>query len=220
SSVQSILEPLAIAANVTQAAHTHLDHIFITLANLFCIYTNGKIDDQSCQGILTSLEKCWVKADQDIFILAVFFNPYIHHEMFSPSVLPERNLLETVKHIFEQVYSRKPDIYLMMAFTDYWRKKGEFAFDKTELEEVTQMFSDSNLPLDLVFLWKWINTQKENKPPMGRNSLTKLAIHILSVIANSAGCEHSFSIFGNIHMKTQNKLDTTMVHKTGIAKMD
>jgi hypothetical protein len=77
-----------------------------------------------------------------------------------------------------------------------------------------------NLPLDLVFLWQRIDTQKDDEPPTGRNCLTKLAIRILSVIANSAGCERSFSIFGNIHTKRRNKLDTKTVHKTGILKTD
>ncbi|KAF8876986.1 hypothetical protein CPB84DRAFT_1795481 [Gymnopilus junonius] len=46
-----------------------------------------------------------------------------------------------------------------------------------------------NLPLDLVFLWRRIDTQKDDEPPAGRNCLTKLAIRILSIIANSAGLQ-------------------------------
>jgi hypothetical protein len=53
-----------------------------------------------------------------------------------------------------------------------------------------------------------------------RNALTRLAIRLLSVVANLAGCERSFSIFGNIHTKTRNKLGTETVHKTGVLKMD
>ncbi|KAF8873849.1 hypothetical protein CPB84DRAFT_1753139 [Gymnopilus junonius] len=120
---------------------------------------------------------------KDVFILAVFFNPYIRHEIFHPSALPERDLFEVVKHIFERVYNRKSDIHLMTAYTDYWRKRSEFAFDKTELEDVAQMCSE---PCDCKF----------------------------------AGCERSFSIFGNIHTKRRNKLDTKTVHKTGIVKTD
>jgi len=142
-SVQAILEPLAIAANITQASHARLDHVLITLANLFRIYTNSKIDTQSRDGILKTLEKRWAKADQDIFILAIFFNPYIRHEIFSPSALAERDLFEVVKHVFERVYNQKSDIHLMTAYTDYRRKRSEFAFDKTELEDVAQMCSDS-----------------------------------------------------------------------------
>lgn len=45
--VQAILEPLAIAANVTQASHTRLDHVLITLGNLFRLYTEANIDEAS-----------------------------------------------------------------------------------------------------------------------------------------------------------------------------
>ena len=75
-------------------------------------------------------------------------------------------------------------------------------------------------PLDLVLIWQRINTQADDEVPAGRNALTKLAIRVLSVVANSAGCERSFSIFGNIHTKTRNKLGAETVHKTGILKMD
>jgi hypothetical protein len=54
----------------------------------------------------------------------------------------------------------------------------------------------------------------------GCNGLIKLAIHILSVIANSTGCECAFSDFGIIHTKPRNKLSAEKVHKTSTLKMD
>jgi len=63
--------------------------------------------------------------------------------MFSPAALPERDLLEIVKRVFERVYNQKPNAFLMFAFTDYRRKRAEFTFEETELEEVKQMFSGS-----------------------------------------------------------------------------
>ncbi|KAF8163038.1 ribonuclease H-like domain-containing protein [Crassisporium funariophilum] len=39
--IQAILEPLAIAANITQASHTRLDHVLLTLGNLFRIYSSS-----------------------------------------------------------------------------------------------------------------------------------------------------------------------------------
>jgi hypothetical protein len=71
-------------------------------------------------------------------------------------------------------------------------------------------------PLDLVLVW----TQIDNGCFAGRNNLVKLAIRILSVIANSAGCERAFSDFGIIHTKPRNKLSAEKVHKTGVLKMD
>ena len=61
-----------------------------------------------------------------------------------------------------------------------------------------------------VEIWEGIDTQEET----GRNRLTKLAIHILSVVANSAGCEHAFSHMGLVHTGICSKLGAEKVCKT------
>jgi len=56
--IQKILEPLAIAANVAQALHTHLDHVLLMLGNLARIFSqNLEFDKDLCLGILASLKK-------------------------------------------------------------------------------------------------------------------------------------------------------------------
>ncbi len=55
---------------------------------------------------------------------------------------------------------------------------------------------------------------------IGRNGLAKLAIHILSVIANSADAERAFSLFGINHTKLRNRLSTETVHKATLVRMD
>jgi hypothetical protein len=71
SRIKIILEPLAIATNITQAPHTRLDHVLLTLGNLYRIYSTLEFDDEVCTAILASLEKWRAKADQGVFILAV-----------------------------------------------------------------------------------------------------------------------------------------------------
>jgi hypothetical protein len=90
--IKIILEPLAIAANITQAPHTHLDHVLLTLGNLYRIYSNLEFDVEVRTAILASLEKRWAKADQEVFILAVFLNPYIRHCCFSHSALTDADI--------------------------------------------------------------------------------------------------------------------------------
>ena len=76
--IQKILEPLAIAANVAQASHTRLDHVLLMLGNLVRIFSqNLEFDEDLRLGVLASLEKRWKKADQDVFITAMFLNPFI-----------------------------------------------------------------------------------------------------------------------------------------------
>jgi hypothetical protein len=54
----------------------------------------------------------------------------------------------------------------------------------------------------------------------GSNSIAKLAISILSVIANSGAYEHNFSDFGIILTKIHNKLSVEKVHETNTICMD
>jgi hypothetical protein len=67
-----------------------------------------------------------------------------------------------------------------------------------------------------VEIWEGIDTQEET----GRNRLTKLAIHILSVVANSAGCERAFSHMGLVHTGIRSKLGVEKVRKTTMVGMD
>jgi hypothetical protein len=59
-----------------------------------------------------------------------------------------------------------------------------------------------NFLLDLVLIWTCINNGNSH----GRNAFVKLAIHVLSIVANSAGTECTFSSFGITHTKHHNKL--------------
>ncbi|KAL6302503.1 ribonuclease H-like domain-containing protein [Sparassis latifolia] len=97
--IRTHLEPLAIAMNITQAPHTRLDHVLLTLANLYRIYSSPDTEDQVQSKILDSLEKRWKKADQDVFILAVFFNPYTRGRCFDRAALTKNALTAMAKRI-------------------------------------------------------------------------------------------------------------------------
>ena len=110
---------------------------------------------------------------------------------------------------------------MLKAFTYYARSQGEFSSTNMSLDQMAEMHKSEvsnrkNLLLDLVLVWTWIDTGACN----GCNSIVKLAMYILSVIANSAGTERAFSDFGITHTKQCNKLDPEKVHKTGVLKMD
>ena len=67
-----------------------------------------------------------------------------------------------------------------------------------------------------VKIWEGIDTGEET----GCNALTKLAIHILSIVANSAGCERAFSHMGLVHTSICSKLGVEKVRKTTMVGMD
>lgn len=81
----SHLEPLAIAANITQASNTRLYHVLTTLANLYRIYSNlSSAEDLEVRDkVLASLEKRWAAADQDPFIAAVVLNPSLRGDFLA-----------------------------------------------------------------------------------------------------------------------------------------
>lgn len=70
----------------------------------------------------------------------------------------------------------------------------------------------------------WTLCKRSNDPPetmasTGRNGLVKLAVHLLSIIANSASVERAFSDFGITHSKRRNHLSVEKVHKMSIVRM-
>jgi hypothetical protein len=65
-------------------------------------------------------------------------------------------------------------------------------------------------------VWEGIDTQELT----GRNRLTKLAIRILNIIANSAGCERAFSHMGLVHTAIRSKLGVDKVRKTTVVGME
>ncbi|KAJ6572632.1 hypothetical protein B0H10DRAFT_1670231, partial [Mycena sp. CBHHK59/15] len=80
------LEPLAVAANVTQSAFCRLDQVLLTLGRLVMQYS--ALDDlEDANGrdvIIASLEQRWAKSDQDVFIAAVLLNPFFKTGPFAP----------------------------------------------------------------------------------------------------------------------------------------
>jgi hypothetical protein len=67
-----------------------------------------------------------------------------------------------------------------------------------------------------VEIWEGVDTGEET----GRNRLTKLAIHVLSVVANSAGCERAFSHMGLVHTGIRSRLGIEKVRKATTVGMD
>jgi hypothetical protein len=137
--VKTILEPLAIAANITQAPHTRLDHVLLTLGNLFRIYSNPELDNTIRNAILASLEKRWKAADQDVFIVAIFLNPYIRGRCFNRAAITEANLYNIIARVFERIFLQKADINMLKAFTDYARSQGEFSSTNMSLDQMAEM---------------------------------------------------------------------------------
>ncbi|KIJ42867.1 hypothetical protein M422DRAFT_48080 [Sphaerobolus stellatus SS14] len=141
------LEPLAIAANLTQASNTRMDHILLTLANLYQIYFfEESLDDEVRYSIIASLEKRWAKADQDIFILAVFFNPYIRAGFFNTAHHPC-----TIAGI---LFKKNCCLAVHGATVDYYKGDKEFSDDMMNLEPLYESSPAEGIDLNMVSLWE------------------------------------------------------------------
>jgi hypothetical protein len=66
--------------------------------------------------------------------------------------------------------------------------------------------------IDIICIWCKLNT----KLNLGWNPLVQFTIQVLSITANSAGLEQSWSKLGNIHTKLQNHLALEKAQKTSI----
>lgn len=142
TSIQKILEPLAIAANVAQSSHTHLDHVLLMLGNLVRIFMqNSEFEEDLRTGIIASLEKRWKKADQDVFITAVFLNPFLRASLFNKAALTDVDLYAVLERVYERVLCRKADLEFLGAFEDYRLKRAEFSDERMGLELMKNKFS-------------------------------------------------------------------------------
>ena len=128
--------------NVTQAAHTQLNHVLLTLGNLFHIYSDPTLDLQIQAGIQGSLEKWWAMADQDVFILAVFLNPYIWWWPFSCVALTCANVYEIAVWLPTCIFDQQPDLNFLKAFEDYMNDTGDFSSQIMGLDMMKKLYDE------------------------------------------------------------------------------
>ncbi|KAF8270666.1 ribonuclease H-like domain-containing protein [Lactarius quietus] len=194
----SHLEPLAIAANVTQESNTRLYHVLTTLANLYRIYSNLSLPE-----------------DLDVPVL---LNPFLRGNFLARRhvALTPIGLCNMLKRLHSCVFRMDTDTDFHAAFMDYFNKRNEFSPESMALADWTDMAKKNGQEVNPVEIWEGIDTHEET----GRNRLTILAIHILSIVANSAGCERAFSHMGLVHTGIRSKLGVEKVRKTTMVGMD
>ncbi|KAG5650710.1 hypothetical protein H0H81_011291 [Sphagnurus paluster] len=77
---------------------------------------------------------------------------------------------------------------LLKAFKEYIKEEGQFSRVEMMKDEHREMCKSKNKPVDLVFIWSFIESQPlSSDTPNRLNTLVKLAIQVLTLIANSAG---------------------------------
>ncbi|KAJ7657920.1 ribonuclease H-like domain-containing protein [Mycena polygramma] len=151
--VSRYLTPLAVASNVTQGANTRLDHVLVTLVVLYHRYnetTTFDHDDHNAV-IRASLAKRWkaLKHDQDFYILAVFFNPFLRAFFFKDDghhSLNRMGLYNVVKRLYIRIFQLNNDSAvpstLFSQFLDYYDGKTQFSAANMGLDEYKKHFNN------------------------------------------------------------------------------
>ncbi|KAI0363606.1 hypothetical protein BV20DRAFT_1007124, partial [Pilatotrama ljubarskyi] len=106
------LEPLAVAANVTQSNSCRLDDVLITFGSLLQFFDslNEPEETEIKEAVVRSLETRWSKADQDVFIAAVILNPFIRTRAFctSPTLFSTAAIHALLERLWQRFYSSEP----------------------------------------------------------------------------------------------------------------
>jgi hypothetical protein len=196
------------------------------LGNLYQVYTKLRISDRThpdavdedanhpVTKILESIEKRWLKTDQDLFIVCFFLNPFINPTLRNANNLTIAVLMGIIQWLYLCVFEVKdcPND-LMSQVYHYYTCEGVFSEDKwpisslwTGLKElvcstfivriicVYIIWQDGSIA-DPLRVWKIAPEE---------NPLVKLAILIFSFVPNSASTECLFSSMGDIKTKKRN----------------
>ncbi|QRW24063.1 hypothetical protein RhiXN_10387 [Rhizoctonia solani] len=173
---------------------------------------------QTC--VLNSLELRWGKSDQDPHIVSVILNPYIRLGVFHPqnALLNCLSLYGATKRVFRRLFRKDNDLEMHKAFMDYLDGKNEFHADRWDFQELRELYERSGKPVNLVCVWLGLLTS--NTANVGRQQLMHLAINVLSIVANSAGCEQLFSEMGYIQSKRCSCLSNKKTFNTAVVQME
>ncbi|KAJ6595464.1 ribonuclease H-like domain-containing protein, partial [Mycena sp. CBHHK59/15] len=230
--VSRYLTPLAVASNVTQGSNTRLDHVIITLAVLYDWYSmDTKSFDIATHNtvICDSLAKRWkaLKHDQDFYILAVFFNPFLRAFFFDEEThsLSRVGLYHVVKRLYVRIFKLSDNSAvpssLFEQYLDYYDGKGRYTSEKMALKEFKNMFKNEVRFCALSFIIFCLILRQDTVALMNaiwrgvRGELAQMALHIIAMIANSGGNERAFSVLGRTYSdKTRNLLNPECAHKS------
>lgn len=221
--VKHHLEPLALATNFTQASHCRLDDVLLVFAFLYKTYSQTLTDPVELgvrEALLNSIEKRWMKSDQDVFIAALVLNPVYNGEPFSMhDALTAGNLLLLMRRLWKRFHHEEAPATLDLEVLQYLRREGKYA-SMNFLVGALRVDADAvRLTFSTIFeCYLQLHQKGERFDPvkvwdhtapaasMQAGPLLTLARRIFAICPNSAACERLFSLFGNLLTKLRSRL--------------
>lgn len=123
------LEPLAIAANITQASFCRLDTVLLTFGFLLMQYRQMTDDEDldAAAAITKSIERHWAVADQQIFIAAVIVNPFYQGRPFAQLYfLNNAGIHALLGHLWIRFYQIQAPQEFHTELTEYLTHSGRY----------------------------------------------------------------------------------------------
>ncbi|KAJ8579201.1 hypothetical protein M405DRAFT_711563, partial [Rhizopogon salebrosus TDB-379] len=104
--------------------------------------------------IINSIEKRWERADQDLFILALFLNPLINANLFNSSVLPPGAFMGIARRLYICVFKVDDSpAGLIGQIYDYHRRTGIFASAAWPINDLKDSLKDKDGSCDPLRIW-------------------------------------------------------------------
>ena len=127
--IKNFLEPLAIASNITQADSARVDTVLITFAFLYIRYSKltEAEDTKARDAILESIERRWLKTDQDVFIAGILLNPFHKARPFCAAPFSTvAGLYNLLHRLWKRFYYQDPPAELYGEYKAYINGTGDF----------------------------------------------------------------------------------------------
>ncbi|KDN49419.1 hypothetical protein RSAG8_02121, partial [Rhizoctonia solani AG-8 WAC10335] len=134
----------------------------------------------------------------------------------SPAVMA--CVLNSLERVFRRLFRMDNDFEMRDAFMDYLDSKNEFHPDRWDIQDIREARERAGKPNNLVEVWSSLLMPDPSNT--GRQQLVHLAINVLSIVANSAGCERPFSEMGYTQSKRRSRLSNQKTFDTAAVRME
>lgn len=184
--------------------------------------------------ICKSLSSRWdaLKHDQDFYVIAVLFNPFLRGFFFNSRIhsLSRIGLFAVVRRVYRRMFSlpdnEKVPTAVFNDYLSYYDGKGLFTAEAMCLRDFREIygckvcivFSIRGITWSLMFVQDTVILMRS----IWRGSTTKfgeMGVRVTSIIANSASNERAFNVLGRTYSdKTRNLLNPERAHKALIVR--
>ena len=198
SHIVTTLLPVRIALRVLESDSARIDSVLEQFGNMANHFSHHDT-------MMDSLQKRWMKMDQQLFLLAYFLHParqlkYINQQLeFAYPYSIAAYAAELFTRRFGGTAEDKQPLFKQVAA--YAAKRGAFASSIPNYQDPKD---------DPIIFWSLMAAAAPQ--------LSKLAIHLAQIAVNSAAVERLFSAFLNIQTKRKNKLVHERVQKIAAIK--